>query len=191
MKLIYLDTETTGLDPEKCAIWQLSGKIEINKRIVDKFNIFMRPNPDQTINIAALEATKTTLDTIIKAELSQFEGYNKFMYILDNHINKYDTSDKFFMVGYNSHSFDSSFVRTFMKMHSNPYYGSYFWHPSIDVMLLAAYAAMKERSNLPNFKLGTVCKSLGIEFDEDEAHDALYDVSKTEEIFNLFREEYQ
>jgi len=191
MKLIYVDTETTGLDPISCAIWQLAGTIEINGKIKDKFNIFMRPNPDQNINIGALEATKASLNNIIKAEMSQYEGYQKFMYILDSHINKYDTTDKFFMVGYNSHSFDSSFIRQFMKMHDNVYYGSYFWHPNIDVMLIAAWAAMKDRTNLPNFKLGTVCKALGIDFDEKDAHDALYDVERTMEMFHMIREEYK
>ena len=189
MKLLYIDTETTGLDPDGCAIWQLAGIIEIADRIVEKFNIHMRPNPDQNINIGALEATNASFQNIVKGK-SQFEGYNDFMHTLDCHINKYDTSDKFFMVGYNSHSFDSAFIRNFMKMHDNVYFGSYFWHPNIDVMLVAAYAAMKDRTKLPNFKLGTICQSLGIDFDEKEAHDAMYDVEKTREIYKQIKKEY-
>ena len=191
MKLLFIDTETTGLDDQTCAMWQLAGIIEIDGKIETEFNIHMRPNPDQNINIGALEATNVTFENIMRASKSQYEGYNEFMYLLDSHINKYDTSDKFFMVGYNSHSFDSNFIRQFMKIHDNVYYGSYFWHPNIDVMLVAAYAAMADRDKLPNFKLGTVCQSLGITFDEKEAHDALYDVKKTKEIFELLRKEYK
>lgn len=35
----------------------------------------------------------------------------------------------------------------------------------------------------PNFRLGTVCQHAGIEFSEDEAHDALYDIRKTWELW--------
>lgn len=191
MKLAYTDVETTGLDPISCAIWQLSGIIEIDGVIEEKFNILMRPNMDQNINLGALEATKASLDKIVKGDLSQFEGYNLFISILDKYINKYDKTDKFFMVGYNNHSFDSAFVRQFMKMHDNPYYGSYFWHPGIDVMLIAAYAALKQRSNLPDFKLLTVAKSLGIEVIEEKAHDATYDIEVTRDMFKLIQSEYK
>lgn len=190
MKILYIDTETTGLDDETCAIWQLSGIVEIDNKEVETFNIFMKPNPDQNINLGALEATKSSFDLINKG-ISQFEGYNQFIYILDKYINKYDTNDKFFMVGYNNHSFDSNFIRKFMKMHGNTYYGSYFWHPGIDVMLIAAYAAMKDRQNLENFKLTTVAKSLGINVIEEKLHDALYDINLTKEIFKLIQQEYK
>lgn len=190
MKLLYIDTETTGLDYDSCAIWQLGGIIEIDGVEKERFDIHMRPNPEQNICIGALDATSTNLEKIIKDSISQYEGYTNFINILDNYINKYNKEDKFFMIGYNNHSFDSAFIRKFMLMHNNSYYGSYFWHPGIDVMLLAAYAAMSQRIRLPNFKLTTVAKSLGLEVDETKAHDAMYDIELTRSVFKLIKKEY-
>jgi len=40
---------------------------------------------------------------------------------------------------------------------------------------------------MPNFKLVTVAPELGIEMDVEKAHGALYDITKTREMFNFLR----
>lgn len=42
-KIIYLDTETTGLDKEKNDVIQVAGIIEIDGKEVERFNIFCQP----------------------------------------------------------------------------------------------------------------------------------------------------
>lgn len=189
-KIAYIDVETTGLDPKTCAIIQLSGILEINGEIAETFDFKIRPNPDQAIYTRALEVTSIKMKDVLGAEYTQFTAYEKFIYMLDGHINKYDPGDKFYFVGYNSQTFDTQFIREFMNAHDNPYYGSYFWHPSIDVMQLVAYAAVGQRNKFVDFKLGTVAKSFGIELDESRLHDALYDVELTREVFKLIQKEY-
>ncbi len=187
MKLVYLDIETTGLDSEIHAITQLAAIIEVDGAELQKINLKIRPNLEHSITRGALETTKVSYDTIMGYELSQFSAYIKLVSILDKYINKFDPDDKFYLIGYNSHSFDSKFLRKFFEMHNNKYYGSYFYYPSIDVMILAAFAAMGQRCKLPNFKLMTVAKSLGIEVDESRAHDAMYDVKITRDIYNIIQ----
>ena len=41
------------------------------------------------------------------------------------------------------------------------------------------------RKYSPNFKLTTVARSLGIDVEEADAHDAVYDVHLTRQIFRL------
>ena len=185
MKLIYLDLETTGLDPNVHATSQIGAIIEIDGAEREKINIKIRPNPEHSITRGALEVTGVSFDELMSYQFSQYEAYTKLLNILDTYINKYNTNDKFQLITYNGHMFDSAFLRKFFEMHDNSFFGSYFFYPSIDVMLIAAFAAIEQRSKLPNFKLMTVANSLGIEIDESKAHDALYDVEITREMFKL------
>ena len=50
-------------------------------------------------------------------------------------------------------------------------------------MNLVAYMSMEERPNLINFKLFQVCKYFGIEVNEAELHDALYDIELTKKLY--------
>jgi DNA polymerase-3 subunit epsilon len=45
---------------------------------------------------------------------------------------------------------------------------------------------LKDRRKLmPNFKLSTVAKELGMEVKDESLHDAVYDIELTEKIYNL------
>ena len=189
MKLLYLDLETTGLDSEKNAIIELSGILEIDNKVQESFSIYMKPDSDQVIDQAALDAIKIDRETIDNYS-SQTIGYDRFIKLLEKHVNVFNKEDKLFLIGYNIHAFDVPFLRTFFNRNNNKYFGSYFHHPSIDVMLLVSYFSMSQRKNLPNFKLATIAKSLGIKVDEERLHMALYDVTITRDIFKLIQENY-
>ena len=55
-------------------------------------------------------------------------------------------------------------------------------------MTFAAIGLMRRRQELPNFKLTTVAQSFGIDVEEADAHDALYDVDLTRQIFRMLIE---
>lgn len=50
-------------------------------------------------------------------------------------------------------------------------------------MLLAAYVLRERRPHMPNFKLMTVARELGIEVDESRLHDAEYDIELTKAMY--------
>ena len=54
MKILWLDTETTGLLCEYNDIVQLSGIVDIDGSVTDEFNIFMRPVNMENIEAQAL-----------------------------------------------------------------------------------------------------------------------------------------
>jgi DNA polymerase-3 subunit epsilon len=109
---------------------------------------------------------------------------------LRKHIEQYNKTDKFFVVGYNIRTFDEPVLRRWFSQNGSKWYGSFFWNPSIDVMDIAAYTLMNHRHELENFRLPTVARYLGIEFNEEEAHDGLYDARITREMYyNLIGEE--
>ena len=183
-KNIFIDTETTGLDASKCAIFQLAGIIEIDGKIKDRFNLQMKPFEGAILSPDALKVTKMT-EAVLNTYPSQTLKYQEFIQILNKHVDKYNKLDKFTIVGFYVH-FDTEYLRRFFERNNDKFYGSYFWSNSIDISTIAGLALMNERSSLANFKLTTVAKYLGIEHNVEDVHDASVDIQLTYDLFHKF-----
>jgi DNA polymerase-3 subunit epsilon len=186
MKYVFLDTETTGTDPVKNGIIQLSGNIIIPDEVISEaveFDIKMQPFPADVIEDKALEITGTTREELATRMLC-FDAYKEFTRLLSRYIDKFNKFDKAYMVGYNV-GFDDSFLRQWFQKDGDKYFGSFFWWPPIDVAVLAMMKLRDRRAELPDFKQGTVAKALGIEVDDTRLHDGIYDVGICREIFNV------
>lgn len=181
-KLLFYDLETTGLSHKKNGIHQLSGAIIIDGKSVDKFNFKMKPHDSDEIVKEALDVSEVNVDIISKYEPT-IDVFKKFSELLSKYIDKFDSKDKFHLVGYNNRSFDDHFLRSWFGKCGDKYFGSWFWADSIDVLVLASHYLSKERSCLANFKLPTVAEYLGIEVDKSKLHDAMYDVFLTMSIY--------
>ena len=178
---IFLDTETTGLSNSKNALWQVAGLIYKDEELLESFDIKCAPLPKDKINSYALKMSGMNEQEIRSLQSSGI-ALKKFKKILKKYINPYDKSDKAHMYGYNV-SFDSGFIRSWFYKNNDKYYGSWFWTPPIDVMVIAGKALKDVRPSMKNFKLGTVAKTLDVRVSEEELHDALYDVMITREVY--------
>lgn len=159
MKLCFIDTETTGLNHYKDRIWQISGRIRIDGKNKETFNITNKR--------------------------SEKDLYKEFISILNKYVDKFNKSDKLFMVAYNSR-FDENFIRSMFDRNKNKFYGSYFYNPSICTMQMASlYFLKRPKIKRPDsFKLSEVCKYFKIPFDDNKAHDALYDSNANQKLYN-------
>jgi DNA polymerase-3 subunit epsilon len=187
MKLIYIDTETTGLDINKCAIIQISGYI-ISDEKEEEFNLLMKPFDGAIITEEALNIQGKNLKEI-NLYPDQKEIFIKFQSIISKYINKFDKNDKLFFIGYNSR-FDSDMIRSWFRRNNDNYYGSWFWHPDIDVMILAASELMNIRNTLSNFKLSTIYKYIfpnDEEFKDESLHDAMFDIKITRKLYEYLK----
>lgn len=180
MKIAYIDVETTGTNWDRNGLTQFAALLEIDGRIVDELNLHIQPMPEDVIEKEALGVTGKTLEEVMAYPAAEI-AYHAITDTLLRHIKKYDRSDKFFFTAYNA-PFDSQFVRAFLNKNGDQWYGSYFWHPPICVMNLAAHKLRERRKTLPNFKLTTVAEALGIQR-EGQAHDALYDIQLTRDVY--------
>ncbi len=184
MKLFFFDLETTGLDNQKHAIHQISGKIIIDGIEKTKFNFKVKPFTGACIDETALKIGGVTEEQIMQYESCQ-ANYIKLLTLIQKYVNRFDTGDKFHLVGYNNSSFDNQFLRSFFKVNKDDYFGSYFWSDSIDVMVLASNFLKYDRHNIRDFKLKTVAQWFKIEVDAKKLHDAEYDIELTEMIYNI------
>jgi DNA polymerase-3 subunit epsilon len=181
-KLFYYDLETTGLNHWRHGIHQISAIVEIDGSIKEKINFHVQPYKDAKIEDDALAISGITQD-MLKDYKPFKETYKDLSFILSKYCNKYNKADKFHLVGYNNASFDNHFFRAFFVQNEDKYFNSWFWIDTIDVMTLASNHLRKIRSTLPDFKLSTIAKQLGIEVDDAKLHDGFYDINLTREVF--------
>ena len=185
MKLAYIDLETTGLFPWKHGVIQIGIIIEIDGEVKDEQSIKAKPFAQDEITPRALEVNNTTREQLEGDDyLAPAMAHGTLSSILQTYVDPYSKTDKFFFVGYNSHTFDDPFLRKFFTKNGDKYYGSYFWNPSVDVMLFAIHHMMAVRHEMKDFKLTTVAETLGITVEEELAHEAIYDVKLTRAIYH-------
>ncbi len=155
--VVVFDIETTGLDALTCEIIEI-GAVKIRAgKIVETFETLIKPKahiPDEIVNLTGITDDMVKDCHGIKQILPDFY---KFCY---------GTT----IMAYNI-DFDYKFINIAgMKLGYN------FDMPQIDAM----YLARAFIPGLKNFKLGTVCKRLGVSL--ENAHRAVHDATATAEV---------
>lgn len=182
MKILYFDTETTGLNCEKHAMIQLAGILEVDGREVERFNYKIKPFLQDEIDPSALKIHGLNVETI-----QQFEEpgkvYNQFVEMLCRHIDKYNSKDKFYPAGYNVR-FDLDFLASFFRKNGDVYFGSFCNWKAIDALPILHFFDHMEYVKYENYKLETVCQKMNIQI---QAHDALSDIEATRELLKRLK----
>ena len=183
MKLFFYDLETTGTMVHRHGIHQISGMIVIDGQIKETFDFKVAPNPAAQIDDAALAVGNVTRDQILNYPPMD-QVYHQIVGMLSKYVNKFDRTDKFFLVGYNNAAFDNAFFRAFFVQNGDKYFGSWFWSNTFDVMVLATPALSAKRAEMQDFKQATVAGTLGVAVDPEKLHDASYDIVLCKAIFD-------
>lgn len=179
-KIIFIDTETGGVNPEKAALIQLSGIIRIDKKDVEKFNFYIKPFENSEVTEKALEVQGRTLEELKTDKyVEEKKVYKQFINLLDKYIDKYDRTDKFIVAGYNVR-FDVDILKAFFQRHGNNFLFSYLDFSMLDPLYSIRLLQIAEiLPVLENNKLETWCKHFGIEL---KAHDSLEDIEATKKL---------
>ena len=78
MKLLFFDLETTGTNPARNGIHQISGQIVIDGKKVEDFDFHVQPNPKAVIEEQALSVAGVTREQVL-AYPSMGEVYKQLM----------------------------------------------------------------------------------------------------------------
>lgn len=176
-KILWLDTETTGLNAVKQDVIQIAGMVEINGEVHEEFEYKCQPYSWDDISDQALEVHGYSRDhlktfdppTIIKSRVEA---------ILSRWVDKFDKNDKFILAGYNV-EFDNRFMREFWKKSGDKYWGSFVEYKVYDGYPLFQAFANAHQLDVPNHKLVTAAEFFGYNFG---AHDALEDIQVTRKV---------
>jgi DNA polymerase III subunit epsilon len=178
MKILWADSETTGLDPHTNDIVSLSLLMDIDGVIVDKLDLKIQP-----INWDAIEDTALAINGFTRDQLKTFmkpeEALGKILAFFDKYVDKFKKNktmeDKLVPAGYNI-LFDIQFITEFAKKLGYKYLGAYIDYHKLDVASIVLFLKMNKVFNIPSWKLVDVAKELGIEF---AAHNSMADIETT------------
>jgi DNA polymerase-3 subunit epsilon len=182
-KYLWLDSETTGLDPSRHVPHQVACLAYVNGQLVDKINLEFQPYPDAEIEEEALAVSGLTVEDVRNRDLTSEDAYHIFRHMLESHVNKYDRTDKFILCGQNV-AFDAGFMNAWFNRHKNKFFfGLVHGGAYLDTLLLSLLLEVKKgkRIFVPDRKLATLCSTMGV--DLTNAHDALADIEATRELY--------
>ena len=179
-KVLWLDTETTGLDAVKNDVIQMAGIIEIDGEVDATFTFECQPHNYGNVEQRALDVSGRTVDMLHLYDIplkvkTQVEG------LFLRYIDKFDKNDKFILAGYNV-DFDARFMKQFWAKCGDKFWGSYVEYKSYDVYPLFKLYCDAANVDVPNHKLVTAAAHFGLSFGEEGAHDAMGDIRVTREI---------
>lgn len=179
-KTIWIDTETTGTDPNKHGLIQIALIVEIGNEIKEKASFNIRPFDSDEIEDEALQVNGITRDDLESYPLPD-EIFREIMVLIGKYIDPYDRMDKFIVAGYNT-QFDLDFLRAFWAKMNHKYFGSYFYHKPIDVDAIIVLIN-RVKGELPRYaKLVDALRRFGIEPPAD-LHDAMTDIVYTRKLY--------
>ena len=176
MKLLWVDTETTGLDPVLNDIISLCCIIQNENNIIeDKIYLEMCPYSMINIDNEALNINGYTYDMMFSFQKSK-QAFNKLLNFLDRH-----KEEKYIMAGYNV-SFDFNMIYSFFNKSKSNQFSNYFDYHKFDIYSLVMHLKLNNKIKSNKLGLRHVCKEFGIFFDN---HNAEQDTKACMELYNV------
>ena len=185
MKMLWIDTETTGTDPEKNAIVQISGIVDVDGKPQEEFDYRVRPHEGAQISQEALDIIGKTKDEI-RAFPPAYEAYAKIKTVIERYVPKFtkDVNKRFKIAGQNI-GFDYGMMEAFFRRCGDPYWYASVDRRGIDIIQATALFKFAGVLEIKDFKLGTVCNALGIPL---SAHDSMNDIRASREVYQKYIE---
>lgn len=196
-RMIWWDTETGGIDPDRNPVIQLGAIIEIGGEVVDEREWQVRPQSGTVVTRESLR-----INHIHEEDLKKSPEAGLVIRQLLEFADKHNPSSRLIPAGFNV-EFDNDFIRSMFKRNfffgKNTYsmgageldalerqslseYWFRFYPHSLDVRNVAVLAGLK--GCLPvvdNMKLTTLTAACGIV--HEQAHTALSDIRATRELY--------
>ncbi len=187
-KILWLDTETTGLSPKKHGLREVAYIAIIDGQIVQKDVLFIDPfsyKKEVEISQEALDISSKTIDEFKTYPDSAF-SFDKFSTLFE-YVDKEVKEDCWILAGYNI-NFDIGFLKDwFWDNGCGKDFYKIFHYKADDVFPLVTKLNRQGLINTENDKLGTVCEYFDIKID---AHNALSDIEATKELDEILTSKY-
>lgn len=183
MRFLWLDTETTGIDPSDSAAFEVAFVLVDNGEAKCERCFFLNPLSDTIKYHEGAGKVHGYSESEIKEFLSEKEQVPKIASFLEEAREMWkkdgSMSEKLVIAGYNV-DFDVRHLKALLERNGFNY-SDYFQPYVADVYTQVKNASIqKALPYLPDRKLGTVAKHLGV--DIENAHDALADIRATREV---------
>lgn len=199
IKLAFIDTETTGLNPVLNDPFQVAvifrklvysylgdGVFEfaLDKELEEKV-FYLKPLNFDTISLKALEVNGVSIETL-KSYPPAAETFNEMISYFNTKVDRFNKYDKLIPVGYNV-KFDLDMLFALQDKLAFKYFGAYLSRKAIDVLDHIRHIQLLFPGVFgESINLKSVCGTQGVCVVLNEAHDALADIRATMALFEKF-----
>ena len=183
-KILFIDSVTTGMNPERCAIYRLGGIFTEDGVEKKRFELRMCPYQNARISEQSLWICNETRSTLLYYP-SQEDAFKDFLKLLDEQVNIHNPKDKLFLGGFNTDRFEYPFLTEWFRRNGNERFRDYFYVQTFDMMSIANLALLGHRKNLPDFYLETVAEQLGLRPSASERYDCIVNSKISLDMFRL------
>lgn len=189
--IIYLDTETTGRNPVRNSIHEMSGIIEIDGEVVNEFSFCCRPAKPY-VEPDAVSVSNKTVEQIKKYPSSRTKFF-ELVDILKSVVPMGGLKERLFVCGYNVAGFDIPFIKEWFIDHTNnsEQYSLYFHSAPLDVFTLAAEDLLKKGVVLTSYSLVNVAKAYGLNIEKERLHQSKFDCELSRDLYKLITNKIQ
>ena len=185
-KILFIDTLTTGMNHERCAIYRIGGIFVQNDEETERLDLKVRPFHgakinDQSLWIGGVDRSQ------VAAYPNQDSAFKEFITFLDKHVDAKNPNDKIYLAGFNASGFDYPFLWEWFRRNGNEKFRNYFHMQVLDIMCISAFALLDERGSMPDFRLETVARHLGVYDGEGDSADCVLNARIALEIYAEIR----
>lgn len=177
-KVIFLDTETGGLNEFENSLLTVGLALWDNGTIVDSLEVFISKEV-YNVTDKAIEVNKIDLDNLRKIGCNEKEAIEK----IESFCYKHFKNERVVIAGHNV-SFDIAFLKQLYRRNNNYNFYKRFSHRSIDTSAILKYLYFSGKLESDISNSDAAFKFFNIEFEEGKRHSALGDAIATAELFN-------
>jgi DNA polymerase-3 subunit epsilon len=173
---LWLDTETSGLNPKTCGLIEVAGFFELEGTVFGEFELLM--NPFTYPNQIEIQETALAVNNRTIPEIQTFLDQRVCLVWLMETIQYYTTlykTNRVCIIGYNV-KFDVDFIQEWFNA-NNMKYSLYFQYKYIDIMQQVMFLSYLNIIDPFNNTLKDMCLKFGI--DITNAHTAIADIKAT------------
>lgn len=172
-KILWIDTETTGLSDKKHGIISIAAIIDIDGKAVESFEMEMKPT-GRFCDDGALQVNGYT-----RQQISRFTPWEQVLPVFMaklNFLSRKYYSDLQFTLGGQNIPFDNRFVRSWCGGAVE------YWEILVDQKnMIDTQKISKQFPELESHKLGDLCRAFGITL--SNAHNAMADIEATRSLY--------
>lgn len=188
-KILFIDTLTTGMNPDKCAIYRIGGIFTVNGREVRRFDLHVRPFDNARISDQCIWISGETRTSVIRYP-DQEEAFKTFLSLLDEQVNIHNPKDKIHLGGFNTDRFDYPFIREWFRRNGNEHFRDYFYVQTLDMMSITNFSLLKTRSDMEDFYLETAARELGVRPAGEDRYDCVANSRTCLEMFHVLSKRF-
>ena len=179
--LLFIDTETGGLDSSRHSILSLGAVVWKDGDVVDSFEAFIS-EPEVVVDKRAMEINQIDITWLKNHGLPPIDVLETFHKFLEKNFEEVRRGGKIFIAGHNV-DFDVGFLKRLYRLTGFDF-GKLFSHRVLDTASVIKFLSLAGRLSLPEASSSAAFKHFDIKFDKGLRHTALGDAMATAYLMN-------